>query len=207
MASIGIVRGAYHFLHANSDAALQATFFLLHAKAAGLGPGDLVAVDVEQSGMDGQPPANLWAAAVRFALVVHDELGAWPVAYTDISLAQAAPGLDVIAGCPLWLADPSGAPPVPVGPWRSIAFEQTGQRGVDTDVFHGDAAQLAALAIPHPGGNVTDIPLNLIGCYTDAAGALYVVGTDAHGILCEVKRHAPGQWGEPYPIAGKAGVA
>jgi hypothetical protein len=108
--------------------------------------------------------------------------------------------------CPLWLADPSGAPPLPVGPWQSLAFEQTGQSGVDADVFHGDAAALAALAIPHPGGNVTDIPLDVRGAYTDAAGHLYVVGVRADGVLCESKRTAIGAWTPPYPIAGKAGA-
>jgi hypothetical protein len=35
-----------------------------------------------------------------------------------------------------------------IGPWKQVSFEQTGQRGVDADVFYGDAAALAKLAIP-----------------------------------------------------------
>ncbi len=147
--SIGCAVTGYHFLHANSDAAVQAAWFLARCKAAGLERGDLLAIDAEQGGMDGLPAVNLWAAAVRFATIVHDHFGCHPVLYTDMSLAQSAPGLGALADCPLWLANPSRVPtPNGIGPWRVVSFEQTGQRGTDTDVFYGDQAQLAKLALP-----------------------------------------------------------
>lgn len=54
--------------------------------------------------------------------------------------------------------------------------------------------------------NVTDIPLNICGSYTDGAGDLFVIGTDAAGVLHESKRTAIGTWSNPYPIAGKTGA-
>ena len=54
--------------------------------------------------------------------------------------------------------------------------------------------------------SVTDIPLNLVGMYTDGSGALYAVGTNHAGVLCESKRTAFGVWSAPYQIAGKTGA-
>jgi hypothetical protein len=54
--------------------------------------------------------------------------------------------------------------------------------------------------------NVTDIPLDIRGSYTDGAGALYVIGIRKDGVLCESKRTATGVWDGPYPIAGKTGA-
>lgn len=54
--------------------------------------------------------------------------------------------------------------------------------------------------------SVTDIPLNIVGMYTDGSGALYAVGTNHAGVLCESKRTAFGVWSAPYQIAGKTGA-
>lgn len=146
--AIGAAVMGYHFLHANSDGAMQANAFMSHAKAAKMERGDLMAVDVEQGGMDGLPSMNLWAVAVRFAEIIHDHFGAWPVLYTDISMAEGAPGFAPLGNCPLWLANPSRVHTGAIGPWSGPSFEQVSQRGVDTDVFYGDATALAKLAIP-----------------------------------------------------------
>ena len=145
---LGLVVGGYHFLHASADGELQANWFMARCKAAALERGDLLAVDVEQGGIDSTSIAHLWLVAAQFTTVIHDHFGAWPVLYTDISMASSAPGLDVLANCPLWLANPSKTPVTSIGPWKVISFEQTGQSGVDCDVFYGDAAALAKLAIP-----------------------------------------------------------
>jgi hypothetical protein len=65
-----------------------------------------------------------------------------PVVYTEISIA---PHLESVAACPLWLANPSGMKVKSIGPWKQVSFEQTGQAGVDCDVFYGTAADLAKL--------------------------------------------------------------
>lgn len=54
--------------------------------------------------------------------------------------------------------------------------------------------------------NVTGIPLDILGSYTNNAGDLFVIGTDADGVLHESKRTAMGVWSAPYPIAGKVGA-
>lgn len=151
MKALGITRGAYHFLHAGTGGEQQAAYFLADVRPE---PGDLLAVDVEGAGLDGLDAARLWEAAAAFAAAVHSATGAWPFAYTEISLAASAPS--AIGTCPLWLADPSQVPaPPPVGPWRLVSMEQTGQRGVDADAFYGTGAELAKLAVPAPPELVT----------------------------------------------------
>jgi lysozyme len=82
---IGVVRIAYHFLRPALSGSQQATYFL-HAKAAGLGPGDLVMADVETT--DGLAAAEVSACAGEFATAVRDGIGAWPVSYTTQSFAE-----------------------------------------------------------------------------------------------------------------------
>lgn len=145
---------AYHFVHAIPSGVGQANWFMARCKDAALERGDLMALDVEQGGQDGRSPAELWATAWAAAEAIHSHFGCWPVVYTDISLAQVAPS--EFGQTPLWLANPSGDKLSSVGPWKLISFEQTGQRGVDVDVFYGDAATLVKLAIP--AGRPTPTP-------------------------------------------------
>lgn len=143
---IGAVRMGYHFLHPSLHGGQQADYFLGLAKKAGLGPGDLVMADVEVT--DGCTAAEISACAGLFAATVHAGTGAWPVAYTDQSFAETG-CVASLGQCPAFIANPSNvALPSPIGPWRLVSFEQTGQRSVDTDVFYGDLGQLAKLAIP-----------------------------------------------------------
>jgi GH25 family lysozyme M1 (1,4-beta-N-acetylmuramidase) len=144
--SVGAVPMGYHFLHAGQPGAQQAEFFLSHAKAAGLGKGCLIAIDAEDGGLDGQMPErmNLVGAAFVKELRVHFP-GFWPLLYTEISMA---PSLTSLGSCPLWLANPSGMVVKAIGPWKQVSFEQVAQRGVDCDVFYGDAAALAKLTVP-----------------------------------------------------------
>lgn len=147
MRSLGLVAGGYHFLHAGLSGSAQAEHFLSCAHAAGLKPGDLIALDAEDGGLDGESPAqmNLTASAFAGELQRHFP-GFNPVVYTEMSMA---PALTTLGQCPLWLADLSLPLVNSIGPWRLVSFWQTGQRGVDTDLFNGDAAELAKLAIPH----------------------------------------------------------
>ena len=144
----GIVRMAYHFLRPAQHGGQQADYFLHLARLAGLGPGDLVMVDVEVA--DNLSAAQVSGCAADFAARVHAAVGAWPVAYTMQSFAEG--GYCASLGmCPSFIANPSHVQlPSPIGPWHLVSFEQTGQRGVDTDVFYGDLAELAKLAILHP---------------------------------------------------------
>lgn len=144
--ALGIVRGAYHFLHAGISGSVQATRFLNVVRPEA---GDLLMVDIEQLGTDGGTPAEMSATAGEFADVVRSQTGAWPIAYTDLSMAQDGHCAS-LGACPFFLANPSAIPVTSAGPWRLISFEQTGQRSVDTDVFYGDLAELRRLAVVYP---------------------------------------------------------
>ena len=148
MKAEGLVRGAYHFAHPNNDVTTEAKFFLAVVKAAGLLPGDLLVLDLEVTDGESVPWIASWAKT--FDAHVHTATGAHVIAYTDGSMARGG-YFAGLGDSPLWLANPGGGNvPMPIGPWRQISMEQTGQRGVDVDVFYGTAAQLRDLGVPEP---------------------------------------------------------
>ena len=143
---LGIRRGAYHIPHAGNSAAAEVDHLLSVADPQ---PGDLIMVDVEPASTDGLTVDDLAALNGAEADLLRAYLGAWPITYTDISMAQAG-YVRQNGSCPLFLANPSQVKvPVPIGPWRLVSFEQTSQRGTDLDVFYGDAADLGRLAVAH----------------------------------------------------------
>jgi lysozyme len=144
----GLIRGAYHFAHPNDDVTTEAAHFLAVVKAAGLLPGDFLVLDLETTNGESVSWVASWAKA--FDAHVHAATGAHALAYTDGSMARGG-YFAGLGDSPLCLANPGGGPvAMPIGPWREISMEQTGQRGVDTDVFYGTAAQLRALGVPEP---------------------------------------------------------
>lgn len=144
--SIGCMVIAYHFLHAALSGSAQCEAFLSHAHAAGVRPGDLHAVDAEDLGLDGEAPSQMNLTASAFVAEERRHFPPyWPVAYTEQSMA---PSLTSLANCPPWIANISGAKFAAIGPWKTIAFEQVGQKGVDTDVFYGTLDELKKLAVP-----------------------------------------------------------
>jgi GH25 family lysozyme M1 (1,4-beta-N-acetylmuramidase) len=64
--ALGLPAIGYHFLHANLPGTKQAEYFLAHAHQAGLRPGDHIAIDAEDGGLDGLPVSHLVAAAEEF---------------------------------------------------------------------------------------------------------------------------------------------
>lgn len=146
--SIGATVIGYHFLHASLSGSGQAEWFLKCAQAAGLGKtGDLMAVDCEDLGLDGESPQQMNQAAATFVGEVrrHSRYTQyWPLVYTEQSMASA---LTSMGNCPLWIADLSAPLITGTGPWKLVSFWQTSQRGVDCDVFNGDLAALAKLGI------------------------------------------------------------
>lgn len=154
---IGAVPMGYHMLlngTGSQGGVPQAEWFLHCAAKAGLKPRDLIAVDVEDYGLGDVDRGNaldVEQSLIHFDLVAggfanelrkHFGAAYSPVVYTEISIA---PHLEAMGGCPLWLANPSRMAVKAIGPWKQVSFEQTGQSGVDCDVFYGDAAALAKL--------------------------------------------------------------
>ena len=153
---LGLAVGGYHMLLNGTGAQggpQQAEWFLHCAEQAGLRPHDLIAVDVEDYGLGDVDRGNaldVEQSLIHFDLVAGQFAGELrkhfprfnPVVYTEISIA---PHLESMAACPLWLADLSVPLLTGIGPWNLVSFWQTGQRGVDTDVFNGSAADLAKL--------------------------------------------------------------
>lgn len=178
--AIAAIPMAYHLVHALPSGVAQANWFMSHSKTAGIQRGDLLSLDVEQAGLDGQTSASLWARGVEAANVIKQHFGVWPVVYTDISLAEVAPA--AIGACPLWLADPDNQRKTPIGPWKFIPFVQTGQRGVDTDEFFGTIEQLRGLALPPQDPPTPPPPPKIIG-----TGLL--ITTPSPGILTATKVH------------------
>lgn len=158
MMGIGVVPGAYHVLHGGSDGAAQARYFLSYAKPSA---GTLLMVDYEPTTTDGRGATAMSDIGAAFADVVRSETGAWPIAYSDISMVVAG-YLNGLKACPLFLANPSRVPTrPPIGPWGLVSFEQTAQRGVDTDVFYGDLPQLRKLTAMHAPGSISPPPAPL----------------------------------------------
>lgn len=96
---MGIVCGAYHFLHPNKSGLWQARFFLQNAK---MEPGDLPAVaDIER--LDGTSPEAMRKELKAFLKQVEQQTGTKPIIYTNLSFY-----VDYLAGYfegyPLWLA-------------------------------------------------------------------------------------------------------
>jgi uncharacterized protein with LGFP repeats len=154
----GMVRGAYHFLRANIDGAVQADYFVDFVNAnGGFGPGDLAMIDVETT--DGQSGAGVANAVAAFLNRVRARTGKNAVIYTGLSFWQNTIGNPSFSSYPLFIADYDGlaCPYMPTS-WPRWTLWQYGSTdrvpgiagNVDGDLFNGTVGQLAALA----AGNV-----------------------------------------------------
>jgi len=150
----GMVRGAYSFGHPADNPVTDATFFVRTVQAAGaIGPGDVLALDIEVT--DGQSAAHINAWAATFMSVVAQltrlPRSRLPV-YTDPSFGTtAAAGLSLVrsAGDPLWVANYGVPfPTLPAGwaswtMWQwSDAYRVDPQLTTDASVFNGSVLGL-----------------------------------------------------------------
>jgi len=154
----GLLRGAYHFYHPNSDATQQANHFLQAlARANGgsphLAPGDLpAALDLEVT--DGASAAELLAGAASWLTTVKAATGKQPIVYTFVSFWRSTLGNPkALADYPLWIAQLNVSAPVTIGGWKSWHFWQYAIQPVhgvpgstDMDAFNGTYADLQAMA-------------------------------------------------------------
>ncbi|MDE2101837.1 MAG: glycoside hydrolase family 25 protein [Patescibacteria group bacterium] len=115
----GLVRGAYHFAHPETNTPEAEAAFFLKAIPS-LEPGDVLILDIEV-----ESAGNFHDWASRWLALVHAESGIRPWLYSYASWLTghglAAPDL---AGYPLWLAAYQETEPPVVQPWPCITCWQ-----------------------------------------------------------------------------------
>ncbi len=130
--------GSYHF-GTGDDATDQAEFYL---RTVGPRPGELLALDFEANTTPGGSDMTLEGARA-FVSVIHDRIGRWPVLYAGGFLKDTLGGQPdpVLTNCPLWLAQYSKAPVVPVGWSQFMLWQWTdGTNGIDPKPVTGIGA-------------------------------------------------------------------
>jgi lysozyme len=160
MKSAGIVRGAYHFFHADVDPTQQATFFL---KAVGtLQSGDLLVLDLETT--NNQTQTTILSNAETFMSAVKSQSGVTPILYTSPAFLSS---FGTLGQYPLWVANYGVSCPTVPSAWKSYTFWQSTGTGslsalsgaVDLDTFNGtlsDLTSFAASTWPADGGAPND---------------------------------------------------
>jgi lysozyme len=159
MQSAGLVRGAYHFFHADVDPVAQANYFL--AAVGTVSAGDLLVLDLETT--NGETQATIATNAATFLSTVETSSGVTPFLYTSPAFLSSFTGL---GGYPLWVANYGvSCPDVPAA-WTTYTFWQSSSTGsisaisgaLDLDSFNGTLAQLEALGAPPStdAGSTTD---------------------------------------------------
>lgn len=133
MKAAGLKRGAYHYAFESSGQPFpgegpeaEADYFLAElARGGGVGPGDLLALDIE----DGEGQLGGWA--LRWLRRVEDRAGVRPLVYTGGWFAgpHGFAAVPALAEYPLWLAAYQDALPPAPAPWRSVAIWQHSDRG------------------------------------------------------------------------------
>lgn len=150
--SVGMLRGAYHYFHADSDPIAQANHFL--TTMGPLEEDDLPGVlDLEEA--MGQSQATIAQRALAWLDHVEKATGKTPILYTgpyfwDTNVA--APGFTKY---PLWIANYGVMCPSVPGEWQNFTFWQYTSTGpvpgvqgsnVDKNIFNGSLDDLMALA-------------------------------------------------------------
>lgn len=159
--SAGMVRGAYHFFHADVDPAAQANYFLAYVGT--VSKGDLLVLDLETA--NGQTQATIASHAQTFLSTVQKASGVTPFLYTSPAFLTSFTGL---GGYPLWVANYGVTCPDVPAAWTTYTFWQSTGTGslsalsgaVDLDTFNGTLADLVALGGNNPppsdGGTSSD---------------------------------------------------
>jgi GH25 family lysozyme M1 (1,4-beta-N-acetylmuramidase) len=159
-----LTRGAYHFARPSRVSPAESVAFFAQQIAAvgGLEPGDLVALDIEDT--DVAPDADLAGWVVDWLVAAETELGLRPLVYSGSWYLEPHVIDDpALADYPLWLAAYQDTAPDPPAPWDTLTFWQYSAHGTvpgisgdaDLNQFLGTEEDLAALgygATTPPGG-------------------------------------------------------
>lgn len=154
---VGLVRGAYHFMRPDNNAALDEAKHAVEVVGE-LGSGDLPIVGDLEVPRPNLAPRQLVDWVNTWCTTVEELTGRTPILYTYTSywIDQLA-GTKELAQWPLWLADyRQPAPDRPaesLGGWRWLFWQWTGKGRVfgydgdiDRNVFRGTLNQLRQLA-------------------------------------------------------------
>lgn len=150
----GLLRGAYHFYHANDDPQAQAEAFLSVYQPS---PGDLPpALDIEIS--DGKSAGTILQGIEVWLSAVEEKAGVRPILYTGLSFWKSL-GSAQFGGYPLWIAEYGVSSPIVPAGWTSWTFWQYSESGsvpgitgtVDLDTFQGSLEDLQGMTIPASG--------------------------------------------------------
>lgn len=144
MTAAGVARGAYHFLHPDTDGAAQARYFWSVVAPHGVRAGDMLWCDSETS----SPSADSCTHAFLTELRILAPAGVLIGTYTNEAVGQTLHQTAAAFGV-LWFAWPSTNTPATPGPaqyapWGGWKFWQWGVRGIDQDAFNGTPADLTA---------------------------------------------------------------
>lgn len=152
IAAAGIQRGAYHYaLPSQNSAEREAAWFVSIVLGNGLGPGDMLALDMEDP--DVEAGAGLLDWTLRWLRAVETATGVRPVLYSGLwYLGPHGLVTSALSGYPLWLAAYQDAPPtVPAG--LTLRFWQHTSSGrvpgvagnCDRNWFFGSGDELRAI--------------------------------------------------------------
>lgn len=144
----GVLRGAYHFLHAQMPARGQAGVFLEALLRAGTLPDLPCVVDVEIAGT--LKAAQVTDCVCEWIDIVHQATSVRPIVYTYAAFSRSSLVGERLAECPLWIAHYEVDAPVHSPAWKRWDFWQTSGRGsvpgvhgkCDTNVYNGTLAEL-----------------------------------------------------------------
>ncbi len=196
MKSAGIVRGAYHFFHADVDPTQQATFFL--STVGKVSQGDMLVLDLETT--NGQTQATIEAHAATFMAAVKSQSGVTPILYTSPAFLSSFSSLGAY---PLWVANYGVNCPTVPSAWKTYEFWQSTGTGslsalsgaVDLDTFNGTLSDLLAFVgetQTDGGTGPGDASTNDGAVANDASTA-----KDANGDAQSISADASGDAAEP----------
>lgn len=145
----GLLRGAYGYLHVGRAVRPQAEVLVDALRTHGAGELPCV-VDIETAGTC--TPEQVTDAVCEWIDIVHEATEREPIVYTYASFARQHLLGELLAECPLWIAQYGVEWPDAVPGWQRWDFWQhTGRGGVqgisghvDLNVYRGTVAELRA---------------------------------------------------------------
>lgn len=151
MKAAGVVRGAYHFFHADVDPVAQANYVMM--TVGPLEPGDLpIVLDLETT--NGQSESTVLANATTFLATVSKGTGRNAIVYVSPSFLS---DYSTLSPYLLWIANWGVSCPDVPAPWSTYTFWQSSSTGtvsgvsggsaVDLDSFNGTLEQLKSFGV------------------------------------------------------------